>query len=393
MNTLLSTILVAASVLLAMPVAVLTVETCLALTYRRKNIVTGPRPALAVLVPAHDEAAGIGRTLASLAPQLVSGDRLVVIADNCSDDTAPVAEAAGATVIQRRDPSRRGKGFALDFGVRHLSAAAPEVVIIVDADCEVAAGTIDNIARLCGAIGRPVQGLYLMRSPSDATLSTRIAEFAWTVKNQVRPTGLRQLGLPCQLMGTGMAFPWPTLRDAHLASDNIVEDLKLGLDLACTGQAPVFSPDALVSSMFPASVAGLQTQRTRWEHGHLGLILSSALPILLLSLRRRDAGLVALGLDLMVPPLALLLLLCTSCFAADAIFALLTGRLAPLCISTTSGLLLGCAVFLSWFRWGREIVSAGQLARAPLYALRKVPLYLGFMRKRQTDWVRSQRDR
>ena len=52
-----------------------------------------------------------------------------------------------------------------------------------------------------------LQALDLMRSPEGAGLKTRIAEFAWVVKNQVRPLGYHHLGLPCQLMGTGMAFP------------------------------------------------------------------------------------------------------------------------------------------------------------------------------------------
>jgi hypothetical protein len=74
-------------------------------------------------------------------------------------------------------------------------------------------------------MGRPVQALYLMMAPADSQINYKVAEFAWRVKNWLRPLGLRALGLPCQLMGTGMAFPWEVIRRADLASASLVEDL------------------------------------------------------------------------------------------------------------------------------------------------------------------------
>src|SRR5262245_3716021 len=66
----------------------------------------------AVLVPAHDEATVIGRTLASLRALDWPRERfrVLVVADNCGDDTAVVARLAGATVLERADPDARGKG-------------------------------------------------------------------------------------------------------------------------------------------------------------------------------------------------------------------------------------------------------------------------------------------
>src|SRR5262249_4132841 len=159
-------------------------------------------------------------------------DRLVVVADNCTDDTATIAAAAGAEVVERRDPLRVGKGFALDAGVRHLGASPPNVVIIIDADCHLSAGTIGQPATACIASRRPVPALYLMTSPDRASLNYSVAEFAWLLKNWIRPLGLARLGLPCQLMGTGMAFPWAVIRDANLATGHIVEDMRLGLELS-----------------------------------------------------------------------------------------------------------------------------------------------------------------
>ena len=100
-----------------------------------------------------------------------------------------------------------------------------------------------------------------MTAPDQSTINYQMAEFAWRVKNWVRPLGLSALGLPCQLMGTGMAFPWAVIRSAKLASGQIVEDLNLGLDLAMAGSPPIFCPSAQVTSRFPISAAAAERQR------------------------------------------------------------------------------------------------------------------------------------
>jgi cellulose synthase/poly-beta-1,6-N-acetylglucosamine synthase-like glycosyltransferase len=346
---------------------------------------------LAILVPAHDESKGIVTTLQALQAQLGPADRLIVVADNCSDDTAQVASAAGAEVVERNDPTRRGKGYALDFGIRHLAAAPPDVVVIVDADCELHAGSLDALASACVRKQRPVQALDLMRAPAGAPLRTRIAEFAWVVKNQVRPLGSRRLGLPCQLMGTGMAFPWELIRYAPLASGHIVEDLRLGLDLAAAGAAPLFCPEALVTSIFPADAQGVVDQRARWEQGHVGVILQQVPRALWIALRRRRLPLAAMALDVCVPPLTMLVLLLLAQAALDASVFAAGGASTPLWIAVAALAMVAIAVGTSWLRFGRKVVTLGELLGAPLYILGKLPLYARFLRRGKREWVRARR--
>ena len=379
-------------VLTVVPVLVLFVQVLVAATGRAKPATAGGRGRLAVVMPAHDEALGIAATLRALIPQLAPGDRLIVVADNCSDDTAIVARREGAEVIVRTDVTRRGKGYALDFGVRHLESAPPDIALIVDADCEITPGALERLATTCASTGRPVQALYLMYAPPTAGLKTRIAEFAWVLRNQVRPLGLQRLGLPCQLMGTGMAFPWECLRTSALATGHIVEDLKLGIDLARTGQAPLFCPEALVTSRFPDSASGLQSQRTRWEHGHLGVIFRDAPRLLLESVLHRRLDLLALALDLSVPPLALLALQLLLVWLATLALYALTAAAVPLELATLGVVLFGVAVIAAWWRFARHVVSLASLALAPVYVLWKIPLYAKFLVSRQIDWVRSRRD-
>lgn len=388
-------ILFAAAVLvLALPVAVFVLEIACALGARRPapDGAAAARARLAVLVPAHNEGAGILATLASVRSQLASGDRLLVVADNCSDDTAAQARSAGAEVLERHDALLRGKGYALDAGVRHLALDAPDIVVVVDADCMLGPDALARLALRCGASGRPVQALYLMRAPASAGLKTRIAEFAWAVKNHGRALGLARLGLPCQLMGSGMAFPWPLIAGAALASADLVEDLRLGLDFARAGQAPLFCPEAVVTSEFPVNATGLQSQRTRWEHGHLAMMLRDGPGLLADGIARRNAALIALTLDMCVPPLALLVLATLALGAAGAALWIWSGAALPWALALPGPVLLGVAVLAAWMRFGRSILRWQELAYAPVYALVKIPLYLKFVVRRQVAWVRSERD-
>lgn len=380
-------------VLIVLPVLVLSAQVLLAcLPARSRSSTPGPRPRVAVLVPAHNESTLIVATLDSIRPQLLEGDRLLVVADNCSDDTAALARAAGAEVVERSNEQQRGKGYALDFGVRHLASDAPQVMIIVDADSLVSEGSIERLAMRCIDSGRPTQALYLMHAPAGSGLKVQLAEFAWCVKNQVRPQGWARLGLPCSLMGSGMAFVWKDLALIDLASGHIVEDLKMGLDFCRSDKPPLFCPDALVTSYFPRSDEGLSIQRKRWEHGHLGVILGDAPKLMVEAISRGNRSLLAMTLDLLVPPLALLTLVLAAAFVLSWLVFFLGGAWAPALIASVGMILLGGTVLLAWSQFGRGIIAFSTLLYAPFYALKKIPLYIGFVLKRQVEWVRSKRD-
>jgi cellulose synthase/poly-beta-1,6-N-acetylglucosamine synthase-like glycosyltransferase len=393
LTTALSILLFVLLCIALVPVLVLLTQVLLAmLSVRAVAPVSGSRPRIAILIPAHNEEAGLLTTLSSLRPQLETTDRILVVADNCHDRTAEVARRAGADVVERSHAQLRGKGYALDFGVQALAASPPEVVIIVDADCIVGEGAIARLAGLAVLQHRPVQALYLMHTPADSGPMKKIAEFAWIVKNKVRPLGWFRLGWPCQLMGTGMAFEWHTIHGARLATGHIVEDMKLGMDLALAGNSPMFCPDALVYSYFPTSSEGVQSQRTRWEHGHLSMITSTVPPTLLAAVRRASLSLFAFGLDLCVPPLALLVLLVCGLTGLSLLLALFGGPVAPLVLGIVAGAALGVAIVMAWWRHGRTVLSGKELALAVVYVLAKIPLYFRFLFQRQVAWVRSKRD-
>lgn len=384
-----------AAVVLWVPTTVLLLEILAARPTRAERTIlrsTTARPSMAVVMPAHNEASGIVAAIESVRRQLEAGDRLLVVADNCSDNTAQLAAAAGAEVVERHDPLRRGKGYALDHGVRHLEARPPAVVIVVDADCEAHPGSLDRLTRACALADRPVQALYLMRLPPEAVLKTRVAELAWTVKNHVRPLGGLRLGAPCQLMGTGMAFAWSVIATAPLASGHIVEDMQLGLDLARAGTPPLFCPDALVTSVFPASDEGTTAQRTRWEHGHLGVIFRHGVPTLCRAIAQRRLALLLMVLDLCVPPLASLVLMLLAMAGIAALAWAIGGSGVALVVTTVTIAELLLGIWIAWWRFGRGIVSAGELLSVPAYVVAKIPIYARLLKNRQMEWVRTKRD-
>ncbi len=354
----------------------------------QSTLSTANRPSIAILMPAHNEALVIEESIRSISSQLNSNDQFIVVADNCSDDTAKIASNHGATVLERKNMVARGKGYALDYGLNYLKSSPPEVVIIIDADCIVGTNAIDLLAKECIKTKRPVQALYLMESQPNPSLKARIATFAWHVKNKVRPMGFHALGLPCQLMGTGMAFQWGDINQVSLASGHIVEDMKLGADLAQHNKAPVFLPIALVTSIFPPSDSATKTQRARWEHGHLIVILNELPKLMLSAIRTKNIQMLGMACDLLVPPIAMLTLLSLITLVLSMLFGDDTNRVLAFGLVTS----LVFSVLTAWIGYGRQIISFRQLCYAPIYALMKIPLYLKFIFNRQVEWVRSKRD-
>ena len=381
-----------AAVAVMWPSLVFFVECLCARSRSEPLVTTGQRPRIALLVPSHDEETSIAATVAALRADLAETDRLLVVADNCSDGTAQAAAAAGAEVIERHDPSRHGKGYALAFGVEHLSKLPPDVVVIVDADCRVSADGPEQLARVAARTGRPVQAEYLLTLPPKPDARSALSGLAFLVRNLVRPRGLHRLGLPCQLTGSGMAFPWPMLRDAPPLRANLVEDMVLGIELALAGTPPILCSAVAVSSALPEPGRVQLRQRRRWEHGHLSTLLLRGPHLLLVGVARRKVALVAMALDLMVPPLALLAsaIAGLSLVAGGAVWA--GASAGPLLLCLTGGTLVLIAVLSAWWRFGRHLVSARTFAAVPFYVLWKMPLYLGFfLRGRHKRWERTSR--
>lgn len=351
-----------------------------------KSLLPSKDPVRAVLlIPAHDEAALLGTMLSRLAETDLDGVRTLVIADNCTDDTAAIAREAGFEVLERHNPEERGKPYALAWALEHLQEEPPEVVAFLDADSWFASGSPARLVRACAESRRPVQAIYRM---ADAGLRG----FAFRFRNEARLRGLAAMGAPVQLTGSGFAVPWQLLREHPVPIGELVEDAYWGWTFTRAGVGPRLVASVEVLSELPATREGAQTQLRRWEHGILSATLRNLPALLRSALLPPDPRRILHLLDVLVPPLALLVLLCLGVLVGSSVWMLmmdlpLTASPAVFALGSTVA-----AVLLGWWVYGREDVPFTRLLTAPFYALGKIGHYVGFLVRRQRGWQRTERD-
>ena len=365
------------------PLVILTAEVVAGLRTPRYADSRTASPRTTIIIPAHDEEAGIAATIAAINPAQFD---ILVVADNCTDATATNARGAGATVVERTDAEQRGKGHALAFARAALASDPPEVVIIMDADCVPVGDALARLASRVMQTGRAVQARNELDTRDGDTPMTRISNFAFSLKNVVRQRGLMRIAGTCVLTGTGMAFPWAQFRDAPLATSDSVEDLAIGLALVRAGHLPVYADDARVTSP-PASGKAAVTQRTRWEHGFIATA-SRIAPQMLMRLHWPSFW---LGLHLMVPPLALTFGLALVALVVVSGLGTLSSFTPAAVLATVIGI-AGFAVLGGWHAVGRNILPFGMLMRVPLYIAWKLPIYLKLARGADRRWTRTERD-
>ncbi len=387
---------------LAVPIGYLTVLTASAwvATARRSDRAVGTATRFAVLIPAHDEEAVIGDTLAALAALDYPTDlfSVHVVADHCTDRTVEVATAAGADVRENTSGSR-GKGPALQWllGAVLDDAAASsrpiDAIVIVDADTVVAPGFLGAVAAQLEAGATVVQGQYRVRDPGAST-ATALRSAALALRHHLRPLGRTALGGSCGLFGNGMAFRTEVLR-TRAWSDHLTEDIELQNELLLDGVLVAYAPDAVVEAAMPTTLEGARTQNERWERGRIEL--ARRFVPRLVGLARRDASrrvaAVDEVLDHLVPPLSVLVAATGATAVASTALAWGRGVKRPLkgwglvtalALHVASGLVLAKApasVYRSLLHapamvvwklrlWGRMLVRPGaegwaRTARAP----------------------------
>ena len=367
--------------------AFLALETALAvIAGRTRDARRAPPGPLAVVIPAHNESAGLAATLENVKAQLREGDRLIVVADNCTDDTAAVARRHGATCLERDDPARRGKGYALQFALDALAGDPPDIVVFIDADCLLSDKALLTLAASAAGEARPVQALYLMQAPADASPRLRVAEFAWLFMNRVRMIGLQRLFDVTRFTGAGLALPWASLSSINLASGEIVEDIALTFDLIRNGHPPRLETGAVVTSVFPQDETAQVKQAARWSIGSLTYAARAGLPQLLRGIAGGRPRLVGAALDVMTPPLVLFVLYSLAALAASAL-AWMLGSAAPFALAASALALIGASVAAGWARFGREALPPSALAGVFRFVLMKFSVFGSKGRASARTWT------
>jgi GT2 family glycosyltransferase len=347
---------------------------------------------LVVLVPAHNEETVIGPTLEALIATDYPDDarRVIVIADNCSDRTAAIADGAGAEVWERTDPERHGKGFALAWALERLLELddRSRAIVFVDADCVASANLLSAVEQRLHSGARAMQVDYVAGNPEASNASAlRFAAFA--VGDTVRFLGKERLGLSCGLVGTGMAFSRELLERNPWTSTGLVEDGEFHMRLVLAGERVEFVPEAQVSQAVPTSHRAGSSQQARWEAGKLQLIRRWSGRLLASGLAKRDPLRIHAGLECLVPPQSVIAI--GGAGGACAGLALGSRRLLGLSLLTS----LAQATFVLG---GLRLVGAPAyvyraLLTAPALVANKIGLYGRLASGRgPTAWVRTERE-
>ena len=348
---------------------------------RRTTLESGVR--FVVIVPAHNEERLIATTVASLrAATYDPSPEILVVADNCSDRTAEVARSAGARVLERNDPTLRGKSFALDFALDAIrsSTAPPDAVVIVDADTTVDTGFFGALAETIERY--PVAQARYDAAPSQSELG-RMRRVAFNLMHHARPLGAARLGLPTTLKGNGMAFRWSVV-EAGMPGSGITEDAAATIDLASRGLTVRYAPNARVSGLMAEGYAEARTQDVRWESGRFALV-PGALRVLAASLGRGEVRAAAAAAEVASPPLTIV-----------AGWATLSAVLGLLGFGSLRLGLMGFAGVASYVLVGSVAARTGPrdilaLLHAPRFIAHKLASYVQAAVSRPKGWERTTR--
>jgi 1,2-diacylglycerol 3-beta-glucosyltransferase len=352
----------------------------------------GEQPRLAVLVPAHNEEKGVADAVRPLVDQAYPTQRLdvIVIADNCTDHTAAVAAAAGATVWERNDLSARGKGQALGWALARLRASPqrPDAVLVVDADCIASPNLCAVVAeKLADPSVQAIQARYDVSNPeASPTAALRAAGFI--LKHVIRSRGRARLGLSCGLFGSGMAFrtslfdevQWPT---------SVTEDTELHLELVQRGVVVRYAERASVRSAMPTTAAAAVDQQLRWESGNAQLAGAHLMHLVTRGAATGDVQLLAAAADLLAPSQSMLAAGSLGLGAASTVL----GRRRATALAVATLVAQAGYVFGGLLAAGASPASLRALLHAPGFALARLRI-LGSVAsgRRARSWVRTTRD-
>jgi cellulose synthase/poly-beta-1,6-N-acetylglucosamine synthase-like glycosyltransferase len=387
-----SCVLAAATAPLALELLALTAGSLLPERIRRKRIhpvlpvnVARLAPlALTVVVPAHDEQLLLSRCVRSLLADLPLDSSVLVVAHNCTDNTAQLAADCGADVLVLNDDGCQGKGAALRAGFRYAVEHGARVLAVVDADSVIAPGFSAAVAEAVIDGAEAFQARYVVLG-GEGEASSRLTALGFLGFNVIRPRGRTRLGLSAGIFGNGFGFLSSVLERVPYEASSLVEDLEYHLRLVDAGIRVEFLKNATVASEMPHNPAAVLSQRARWEGGRLR-IARIWLPRLLLRVFRGRLSLLEPAFELACLPLATEVALLTVCLLlpvpwlriyALAAFTVILGHVAS-----------AAAEGQGWWSAVRTLLS---VPRYIVWKLSILPRTLASSR-RNAAWVRTTRE-
>jgi cellulose synthase/poly-beta-1,6-N-acetylglucosamine synthase-like glycosyltransferase len=227
-----------------------------------------PSTRFMIVIPAHNEANVIKATVS----RLLSLDypahlfSIYINADHCSDNTAEVARQAGATVYERNEGPRTGKGAALTWLFqRTLEKKQCDAVVIFDADTRVDPEFLRVMDWRLAQGDQVIQGQHIICNPNQAWYPA-LTWAMFLVDNRFQNLGRSNLGWSAKNMGDSICFRVDILRKLGWG-EGLTEDYHLRFQLLLEGLRIVYEPAALGYGEAPLTWARARAQRLRWLRG------------------------------------------------------------------------------------------------------------------------------
>jgi hypothetical protein len=259
---------------------------------------TEPRMKFDLLVPAHNEEERIGETIRSLGaidyPERLV--RVVVIADNCTDNTYDVAQQAGAIVLTSSDPKTRGRGHALAQGIDlTMRDGIADAVVVIQAGAEVSPNLLSAFATRLSAGAQCVQSALRVKTP-EASRQSRLMVLVTAVFRTLRSLARQRLSLSVRAGASGTAFSRAVLGSVPQDASSLGREGEWAVRLGMAGYRVFYAHEAWV-----ATDAGPEDDQIEVARMHLGALARTAFA-------KKDPVLFDLAMEVATPPVTILVL-------------------------------------------------------------------------------------
>ena len=241
-----------------------------------------PSRRFAIVVPARNEEAVIGKLVESLLHQQYPRElfEIFVFPNNCSDGTETAALAAGARAVECTVPVR-SKGEVLSFALEYLLATDQEkdsgkfdAFIVFDADNVVHPGFLAAMNNAACTGVRVAQGYRDSKNPGDTLLSSCTSVYYWAINHFIN-RAKSVVGLSAMINGTGFMVDssW-LLETGGWHTTTMTEDIEYSTQVLLHGETIAWVPCALTYDEQPLTFRQSWYQRKRWSSGNMqGLLL------------------------------------------------------------------------------------------------------------------------
>lgn len=197
---------------------------------------------------------------------------IYVVADNCRDNTATIANGAGSIVLERFDNKKKSKGYALEWFFEYILKNKPneyDAFCVFDADNIVAKDFYKKMnEKLCQG-EKIVQGYRDIKNPSDTWITGNYAIFYWMMNRFYHYTRYK-IGLSPLINGTGFMVAMSVIKESKgWHTKTLTEDIEFSLNAIADGYTIGWANDAKVYDEQPLEFNKSWRQRMRWSVGHI----------------------------------------------------------------------------------------------------------------------------